>query len=432
MAVIKFVRMVVAFFIISGPLSTMPFINSVRISTPVSSSDGRTFTIFAASSVMIDAAAGSRRGRLSVIAPSMEETICEPVSTMVGRTSFSFSEICPIPSLIFPTPPSVSPEKMEVNPSITVVIPGRNSAIILFFRPLKDWRLSVKAAAAFTSSSSITIPRSCACCFMASISSADMFSKAPISVAPFPKSSCAIRARSVSSSTPARAVMVLFQSSSRLMFCASSAEIPSSSKAADPLSAAVESFVIDVFRLSMLVPLCCAMKSHSWYASVLIPSFWDILSIWSPYSAVAFAALTKAVDKAPTDATAAVTPAAIVFAPDLIALENFEENFSPEVLPAFSAAVLVVEVISFVIVCCAPFMVGMIVTDACATSIMTIHLLLFSFLPFRPFPVKERPQFGDRQRVFSDVLFPVVPGSFVWSRLSCLFPGAYCADICIY
>ena len=79
-----------------------------------------------------------------------------------------------------------------------------------------------------------------------------------------------------------------------------------------------------------------------------------------------------------------------------------------------------------------PFMVGMIVTDACATSIMTIHLLLFSFLPFRPFPVKERPQFGDRQRVSSDVLFPVVPGSFVWLRLSCLFPGAYGADICIY
>ena len=57
---------------------------------------------------------------------------------------------------------------------------------------------------------------------------------------------------------------------------------------------------------------------------------------------------------------------------------------------------------------------------------------LFAFLPFRPFPVKERPQFGDRQRVSSDVLFPVVPGSFVWFRLSCLFPGAYGADICIY
>ena len=103
---------------------------------------------------------------------------------------------------------------------------------------------------------------------------------------------------------------------------------------------------------------------------MLRPNFCDILSIWSPYSAVAFAALVKAADNAPTDATAAVTPAAMVFAPVLIALENFEENFSPEVLPAFSAAVLVVEVISFVIVCCAPFMVGIIVTDACATSII--------------------------------------------------------------
>ena len=124
-------------------------------------------------------------------------------------------------------------------------------------------RESWKAAAALTSSSLITIPRSWACCFMASISSADILSRAPISVAPLPKSSCAILARSVSSLTPVSAVIVLFQSSSRLMLCASSAEMPRASKASDPFAAAVESFVMEVLRESMLVPECCAMKSHS-------------------------------------------------------------------------------------------------------------------------------------------------------------------------
>ena len=91
---------------------------------------------------------------------------------------------------------------------------------------------------------------------MASISSADIFRRAPISVAPFPKSSCAILARSVSSSTLVSAVIVLFQSSSLLMLAASSAEMPSFSKASDPFAAAVDSFVMAVFMESMDVPLC--------------------------------------------------------------------------------------------------------------------------------------------------------------------------------
>ena len=61
---------------------------------------------------------------------------------------------------------------------------------------------------------------------------------------------------------------------------------------------------------------------------------------------------------------------AMVLAPDLMALPNLEENFCPEVLPALSAAVLVADDISLVIVACAPCIVGMIVTDAWATSII--------------------------------------------------------------
>ena len=260
-------RTTVAFFIISGPLSTIPFTSSVSISTPDSNRVGSTVTIFEASSVTMDAAAGSRSGRLSVIAPRREEIICDPVETISGSTSFSFSDMLPIPSFIMPTPPSESPEKMAVKPSMTVVIPGRNWAIILFFRPSKlcvmFWSESWKAAEAFTSSSLMTIPRSWACCRMASMSSAEVFKRAPISVAPFPKSSWARRARSVSSWTPVKAVIVLFQSSSRLIFCASSAEMPRAWKASEPFSAAVDSFTMLFFSESMLVPLCCAIKSHS-------------------------------------------------------------------------------------------------------------------------------------------------------------------------
>ena len=104
------------------------------------------------------------------------------------------------------------------------------------------------------------------------------------------------------------------------------------------------------------------------------PIFWDILSMLSPYSAVACAALYRDVAMAPTDATAAVTPAAIAVAPFLILFPKLEENLPPDDLPAFSAAVSVVVVSSLVIVCCAPFSVGIIVTDACATSITFIHL----------------------------------------------------------
>ena len=209
---------------------------------------------------------------------------------------------------------------------------------------------------------------------MASRSSADVFSSGPSSPALFPNSSVAILERSVSSSMPDRAVIVWFQSSSLLMFWASSTEMPRASKASLPFVAAVDSFVRLPLIASMLVPLCCAMKSHSWKASVEKPIFWDILSMLSPYSAVACAALYRDVAMAPTDATAAVTPAAIAVAPFLILFPKLEENLPPDDLPAFSAAVSVVVVSSLVIVCCAPFSVGIIVTDACATSITFIHL----------------------------------------------------------
>ena len=186
---------------------------------------------------------------------------------------------------------------------------------------------------------------------MASISSAEVFSKAPISVAPLPKSSWAILARSVSSETPVRPLTVLSQSSSRLIFCASSAEKPSFSKASDPFVAACDSLVMFVFMASMLVPLCWQMKSHSWYASEEMPSFWDALSILSPNSAVAFAALKNDVPRAVTDAMDAVTAAASTFAPDLIAPPMLEVNFLPDDWPALAAAGSVSADRSFVIVC---------------------------------------------------------------------------------
>jgi hypothetical protein len=59
----------------------------------------------------------------------------------------------------------------------------------------------------------------------------------------------------------------------------------------------------------------------------------------------------------------------MAFAPDLTAPPKLEENLLPDDLPAFVAAESVDDVSSFVIDCCAPFIVGMMVTDACATSI---------------------------------------------------------------
>ena len=137
MDVMKFDRTDVACFIISGPLSTMPLISSVRIERPVSRSAGIAATICVASVVMMFAASGIRRGRLSVIAPRIDETISDPVEIRSGRTSLIFAEMLATPSLIFATPPSPSPEKISVRPSMIVVIPGRNSAIILFLRPVK-------------------------------------------------------------------------------------------------------------------------------------------------------------------------------------------------------------------------------------------------------------------------------------------------------
>ena len=122
------------------------------------------------------------------------------------------------------------------------------------------------------------------------------------------------------------------------------------------------------------------------------------------------------------DATEAVTAVAITFAPDLMALENLEENFVPEDLPAFSAAVSVVDVISFVIVCCAPFMVGIIVTDACATSITVVHLLCFPLFSRFALLVKEGAELFRRHRVPADLFPVVVRGPRVFFRFPCLLP----------
>ena len=119
------------------------------------------------------------------------------------------------------------------------------------------------------------------------------------------------------------------------------------------------------------------------------------------------------------DATDAVTAVAITFAPDFMALENFEENFCPEDLPAFSAAVSVVEVISFVIVCCAPFMVGIIVTDACATSITVVHLLCFPLFSRFALLIKEGAELFRRYGVLADLLPVVVVRSWVFFWLPC-------------
>ena len=161
--------------------------------TPVSNRVGIAETMLEASVVIMDAASGIISGRFSVIAPRIDERISLPVETSSGRISEILVEMLCIPSLIFATPLPLSPLKISVRPSITVVIPGRNCDIRLFFSPVKlpckFCKESLKAAAAFTSSSDITMPRSCACWRIASISSADMFKSAPISVAPLPKSS---------------------------------------------------------------------------------------------------------------------------------------------------------------------------------------------------------------------------------------------------
>ena len=253
--------------IMVGPLVTMLSTRPVSICNPVSSRDGMASISDDASVVMMSVASGMSSGRFSVTASRMEVRIGRAVSISVGSTSVMVVEMPATPSLIFATPPSPSPLKIRVRPSMTDVKPGRNSASMLFFSPVKDCvmfcRLSWKAAEALTSSSLITMPRSWTCFFMASMSSALVFNSGPSSAAPLPNSSVASLLRSVSSATPWRAVTVALNRSSRLMEAASSWEIPSLPKASEPSSAALESLISGVFSASMLLPECWRMKSHS-------------------------------------------------------------------------------------------------------------------------------------------------------------------------
>ena len=251
----------------AGALSTIEPISPVKICKPVSNSVGSAPSSESARVVMMSAAIGMSRGRLALMASMMAVRIWPPVSTSAGIISVMAVEILLMPSVISAVPLSLSPPKIAVRPSMMAVMPGMKSAIRLFFMPSVDCcrfcRESWNAAEALTSSSLITMPRSWACRFMASISSALVFSSGPSSAAPLPNSSVASRLRSVSSSTPCSAVTVLLNRSSRDMLATSFWEMPSLPKASEPSSAALDSLIIGVRSASMLLPECWSMKSHS-------------------------------------------------------------------------------------------------------------------------------------------------------------------------
>ena len=120
---------------------------------------------------------------------------------------------------------------------------------------------------------------------------------------------------SVPSSIPCRPVMTFANKSSCERLATSFSEIPSFWNASLPFFACVASVFMEGFNASMLVPECCMIASHSWYACAEMPIFCDILSILSPYDATSPAPFTIA----PPAASAAVPTAATAAAPTVAA-----------------------------------------------------------------------------------------------------------------
>ena len=69
-----------------------------------------------------------------------------------------------------------------------------------------------------------------------------------------------------------------------------------------------------------------------------MPIFWDILSILSPYAAVADAASYRLLTITPVPAAVATTAVAITLAPFFTPLLKLLVNLLPDCLPAFSPA----------------------------------------------------------------------------------------------
>ena len=92
------------------------------ISAPAVISVGSASTIAPPRVVRMSVASGISAGRFSVMAPRIAFRISPPVSISVGRTSLILSEILAMPSLISATPPSESPAKICVSPSITKML----------------------------------------------------------------------------------------------------------------------------------------------------------------------------------------------------------------------------------------------------------------------------------------------------------------------
>ena len=91
-----------------------------------------------ASVEMMLVATGMISGRLVLIALTMDDSMFFPVSASRGMRSCSIVAIFSMPAVISAVPLSESPLNSAVSPSMTDVIPGRNSATMLFFMPVVD------------------------------------------------------------------------------------------------------------------------------------------------------------------------------------------------------------------------------------------------------------------------------------------------------
>ena len=158
-----------------------------------------------ASSMITGTAAFVNAGRLAVSDDAKADRMVPPISKSFGASAVSFSARVEMPYQIFALPSSLSvPEKTPASPSVMVESEGRNSAIMLFFRPvivlLSVVMLSVKSADALTALSLMTMPYSLAFFMRLSVSAAVILKSGVSSCPDLPKSLLARAALFVPSS----------------------------------------------------------------------------------------------------------------------------------------------------------------------------------------------------------------------------------------
>ena len=214
---------------------------------------------------------------MSASSGSIDTSVSAISGIIVVAMSFSLTMLFFKPSVMLSKPAisfssaSSLPVSRPVNPSMSCDSPGKNSAVIPRFTPsiavVMSCRLSLNNAEAFTASSLITPPSSFTRSIIACVSSDDVLSSAPISIAPRPRSVEANAVLSVLSPMSCSRVIVCLNKSSADILPTSSMLIPSFSNAATCSSVrfceALASVLNVAVMLSILVPECCITASHS-------------------------------------------------------------------------------------------------------------------------------------------------------------------------